>query len=324
MNMKSLIAMLILGVIGGTGVSSTADGVAPHSHGNLKYFGFAGIDAGKVNYVDEISGFANVGQMCVYLPKDSLAKRIAAFDRAEVKAIVLVESILFERSKATTLSKTKLTLRHDAASRWRAFVDLNQESLVPKHVVAIFVVDEPAWNNVSVADFTRAVELVKSSLPDIPTVAIEAGQAVNQIMIPKQLDWIGFDRYATVDPEHDRKWLADLKAVRAARTRGDQKIVIVAETQWLPMYQTVGGVRPEDMARIAESYYRVAASDPEVVALIGYLWPAELGDQAGDGRLGARELPNNVKQTLRRIGKQIIGNGEGMGAGAATKADAVK
>lgn len=65
------------------------------------------------------------------------------------------------------------------------------------------------------------------------------------------------------------------------------------------------GVRPADMGAPAASSYRVAASDPDVVALIGYLWPGGI-DPAHPGELGARDLPDNVWQIYRQIGRQII------------------
>ncbi len=279
--------------------------IPPVSNKGLRYFGFAAIDTGRTSYVDEISGFANVGQMVVYSPDESLTKRIAAFDRSGVKAILHIEPILFERGQATAPSGAKACLlRSDAEARWRRFVALNKDVLTPQHVAVVYVFDEPVWNGVSPADFTRALKMVKSALPDLPTAAIECWRVVNQVMVPTELDWIGWDRYDVPDPEHDKRWLADLKTVRTARTRPDQKIVIIANTHWKTYFKDAG-VRPEDMGAPAASSYRVAASDPDVVALIGYLWPGGI-DPAHPGELGARDLPENVRQTYRQIGRQII------------------
>lgn len=281
---------------------------------NLDYFGFAAIDCGyddptdgisKTNFVDEVSGFTNVGQMCVYSPDEILKERMAKFDLAGVKAILHIEGILFERTENVyTHSGFRVALRVDAATRWAKFVNANRDVLVPHFVAALYVVDEPVWNGVSPADFSHALKIVKTAFPDIPTMSIEASLVIEQVMVPVLLDWIGFDRYDTVDPEADGAWLADLATVHAARSRPDQRIVLVASTQWLPYYLTDGGIRPEDMGRVVFSYYRVAASNPDVIALIGYLWPGGLDDPA---QLGARNLPVNVLNSLREIGEEITG-----------------
>ncbi len=309
MNTKTKILLLcLLGIasLRNANAQTPAD-IPPVSNKGLKYFGFAAIDDGRTNYAAEISGFANVGQMVVYSPDDALAKRIAAFDRAGVKAIVHIEPILFERGHATAPSGAKAcVLRSDAEARWRHFVNRNKDVLTRKYVAAMYIFDEPAWNGVSRADLTRALTMVKSSLPDLPTAVIEAWQVVNQIMIPAELDWVGWDRHDVADPEHDKRWLADLETVRAARTRPDQKIVIIANTHWKTYYKDAGA-RPADMGAVAASSYRIAASDPDVVALIGYLWPGGI-DPAHPGQLGARDLPENVRQTYRQIGRQIVQN----------------
>jgi hypothetical protein len=299
-----ILCLFSLATLRNANAQAPAD-IPPVSNKGLKYFGFAAIDDGRTNYAAEISGFANVGQMVVYSPDEALAKRIAAFDRAGVKAIVHIEPILFERGQAAAPSGAKAcALRANAEARWGRFVNLNRDMLTLQHVAAVYVFDEPVWNGVSPADFTRALKMVKSLLPELPTAAIECWRVVNQVMVPTELDWISWDRYDVPDPESDQRWLADLKTVRAARTRPDQKIVIIANTHWKTYFKDAG-VRPADMGAPAASSYRVAASDPDVVALIGYLWPGGI-DPAHPGELGARDLPENVRQIYRQIGQRII------------------
>jgi hypothetical protein len=307
MKTKIQTLLLLLLVLSGCGRGAMpSEAIPPVSNAGLKYFGFAAIDDGHTSYADEISGFANAGHMVVYSPTDALGKRIAAFDRAGVKALLHIEPILFERGQAAAPSGAKAcVLRAGAAARWQRFMSANKDVLTPRHIAAVYVFDEPVWNGVSPADFAGALRMVKASLPDLPTVAVEAWRVIGQVMVPKELDWIGWDRYDVIDPEHDKRWRADLEIVRAARTRPDQKIVIIANTQWVPYFKDAG-VRPADMGANAASSYRVAASDPDVVALIGYLWPGGL-DPTHPGQLGARDLPDNVRQTYRKIGKQIIG-----------------
>ncbi|MHB1461023.1 MAG: hypothetical protein ACYC1M_07080 [Armatimonadota bacterium] len=279
---------------------------------SLKYYGFAAIDCGwhdpkdhtgKTNYIDEVAGFTNIGQMGVLTKDDLLAPRLAKFQLAKVRALLHIEPLLFDREKVTALSGTKLILRPEAEKLWSDYVKRNKSVLTKEYVAALYIVDEPAWNGLSRAEFIKALKIVKKYVPGIPTVMIEAYTALDKIMVPKELDWVGFDRYDIKDPEHDPRWQADLRRVKAARSRPDQKIVVISSTQWLPFYQTDANVKKEDMAAIAESYYRAAMAEPEVIALVGYIWPGGLD---GPTHLGARNLPPNVQQTLRKIGKLII------------------
>lgn len=120
--------------------------------------------------------------------------------------------------------------------------------------------------------------------------------------MPKEIDWVGFDRYDIADPAHDAAWLADLQTVKNARSRPDQKIVIVMDTQWRPYYG-VAGVQPADMAAVGASTLEVAAADPDVVAIVGYLWPnaLDLPEQ-----VGSRGLPASVRAFYTNLGHAVI------------------
>ena len=287
----------------------------PFYNKNLQYYGFALIDCGwddpndnevKSTYVDEVSGFTNTGQMCVFSETELISERLTVFNQAGLKALLHVEPILFELTQdSSTPSGAKLSLRPNALQLWTQFFNRNRDVLTLQYITAIYVADEPKWNGLELTDFVQALEIIKTSLPLIPTLAIEAYPVVDQIMVPDLLDWVGFDRYDTLDPTKDSTWLSDLNAVRSARTRDDQKIVIVASTQWLPFYQTDAGVSPSDTGAVAYNYYKLASSDPDVIALIGYLWPGGLDDHE---QLGARNLPNNVLLILEQTGQLVIEN----------------
>jgi hypothetical protein len=300
-----------------SGLKSLATDQPPGAAGNarhLKYFGFVGIDCGvddpgdeehKTNYIDEVQGFTNVAHLCVPAPDTPLEERIQAFAKAGLLAIIDVQGILFDRrADRSTGSGTRFSLRDDARARWEEFVRRNRSTLRPERIAAIYVVDEPAWNGLSEDEFQRSLQIIKGSRLSVPTFTVEAYAALQRIMVPDELDWIGFDRYDTLDPATDPAWQADLTTVKKARTRVEQRIVIVASTQWLPYYEKDAGVRPADLEKIIRSYYRVADSHPEVIALLGYVWPGGLDDPR---QLGARQLPENVQKELKRIGQAIMG-----------------
>ena len=280
----------------------------------LSYFGFAAIDCAwddptdsesKSNYADEVAGFTNIAQLCVFSPQDVLGERLTTFKKFGLKAVLSIEPVLFEsRADADSPSGERISLLPDAERRWRAFVQLNKSWLTPEYMAAVYIADEPVWRGVSETDFSSAVEIVKASLPELPTMTTEAYPVLDKMLVPTTLDWLGFDRYGHADPAHDDVWLTDLETVHAARTRTDQRIVIVADTQWYPDYEGLG-LAPDDMAGVALSYFELAAKNPEVVALIGYVWPGGLDLP---GQVGARGLPENVQNTFGAIGRSVLGD----------------
>ncbi len=280
---------------------------------NLAYFGFAGVDCQwddpgdsetKSNYVDEVGEFTNLAQLCVYSPQETLGERLTLFRQAGLKALLSIEPILFETvADAESPSGEHIFLASEAEHRWRDFLELNQEWLTPDYVAAVYIADEPVWRGVSEADFTQAVAIVKNSLPNLPTAAIEAYPVLDDMIVPVALDWIGFDHYGFRNPSQDEIWLAELETVRAARTRDDQQIIIVAETQWHPSYRILLNLTASNMDRVAASYFEVASTDPDVVALVGYIWPGGLDSPS---HRGARALPETVQQVFRQIGQRVL------------------
>ena len=281
------------------------------TEGHIVYYGFAAVDClwddphdmfSKTNYVDEVAGFTNLAQLCVFSEQEPLETRLNAFHTFGIKALLSVEPLLFDRQPdSSSPSGERITLSSEAQARWMQFIEINEPWLTPDYVAAIHLADEPVWNSLSDAEFAQAISIVKASLPTLPTVAIEAYPVLEDLVVPDSLDWIGFGRYGHRDPSTDPLWLADLETLKA-KLNPEQKLVIVAETQWLPQYEDAG-MSAADMARVVENYLNVARANPETVALIGYTWPGGLDDP---GQLGARDLPTSVLETLKSIGHRIL------------------
>ena len=64
----------------------------------------------------------------------------------------------------------------------------------------------------------------------------------------------------------------------------------------------IGGIAESEMASVATSYYNLAHSDSDVIALLGYFWPGGFDDPSAKG---ARGLQQNDKDEYIRIGKLI-------------------
>ena len=279
----------------------------------VKYFGFALADNGfddpldpatDTNYVAEVASFTNLNQMAVFTPADDIVARLQWMADHGGQAMLSVQSIFFEgASDVSTGSGTRYTLFPDYVDRWGTFLATNAAAVILQ-IGAFYIADEPVWNGISAVELQIACDLVKRSFPDIPVVIIEAWPVISQMVVPTSADWIGWSHYAIPDPQHSETFLAELAAVKAKRTRRDQKIIMVMDTQWLPLYGDAG-FQPEDMAAVATSYWDLAQSDADVIAIMGYLLPGGFDDAE---QLGAREMPQNVIDEYVRIGQLIKGN----------------
>lgn len=305
-----VIAVII--VAGCSEASAPASTVSPSvaETSALEWFGFVGVDcsvddphdgAGPTNYLDETKGFTNIAHVCTF--DIDMTDELGATRDAGVKAMLDVSALLWELvdGDAPSGSGRRYVLRSDAAATWADFVARNSDVLDSQHIAAIYLVDEPTWNGASRADLDRAAAIVDVTHPYLPMVVIEAPDALVDAYFPEAVDWIGFDRYGTRDPNTDAAYLENVRTLRA-RSTGSQRHVVVMDTQWLPIYEQVD-LAPDDMAEVADNYFRYALTHPEVVAIIGYSWP---GGIDGPEHLGARNLPQPVRDAYVEIGQLIV------------------
>jgi hypothetical protein len=293
---------------------ASAEGGAP----GLRWFGYAAIDAGwddpldqenKTCYLDEVEAFTNLAGMAVHAPEEVIEQRLTAMSRSAVRAALDVSALFYERvdpPHETTGSGTDLRLRGDHRERWRAFLDKNRLVDLAGSLACLYLADEPVWNGIAAGELAIQAELIKESLPTVPLLVIEAWPVIDRLVVPAQIDWIGFDRYGVPDPMNDADYRDQFRRLKARRSRPDQRIAVVFESRWLPAYGRAG-YPPDAMGAVAASYHRLAVSDPEVIALIGYLWPGGLD---GKTQLGARQLPAEVLREHHRIGHAITGKAE--------------
>ena len=287
------------------------DAGPPIDIGETLFFGFVAIDCNyddpldavaRTEYVDEVSDFTNVAHVCAAGPDEDLSTRLARLDDAGLRAILAIESILFESVAGTSRADPThhLALRADAEARLTRWLARNAAVLDEAHVAALYLVDEPAWNALPMSDLAAAA-LMLDGASELPLFFVEAGAALDTLTIPAAIDLVGFDRYDTREPSTDATWLGDLDRLVALRTRPEQRIVLVMDTQWRDYYGEAG-VPPEGMAGVARSTVEVAASTPEVVGILGYVWPGGLDMPT---QLGARELPSSVTDVYREIGAAV-------------------
>jgi len=302
--------VLILGAVGlwAGGCSSVEEPPGATSH--LDIFGFVGVACGT-DLSGEVAGFTNVATTCAPGPETAelVSRQLDTFTSRSIQALLSAEDLLFELDASGPMAPyggPPLVLRSDFQARWDTFA--RDADLQAYELAAVFVADEPTWRGVRTADLERALQTVRATLPTTPLLLVEAYPVLDQLEIPQLVDWVAFDRYGVLDPNTDATYLNDLATLKARRSRADQRVVLIMEAQWLPLYADFD-VQPEGMKAVAESYMRLAQRDTSVIGLVGYLWA---GGQDAPGQLNARDLPESVQAAYRDIGAEIVRAGRGV------------
>lgn len=280
---------------------------------SLRYFGYALVDCAfddpldadrSTSYVSEVAPFTNIAQLCVFDPAENIQGRLALMSQHRIRALLSVQAIFFVGTPDSAQgSGTKFTLHPQYRARWEAFVRNNDLLQQNSAIAAFYIADEPVWNGIAYADLKAAADIVDASFPGIPSAIIEAHASLADLQVPESVDWIGFDHYAIPRPAEDPGFRRELALLKSKRSHPSQRIVLVMDAQWLPFYGEAG--YPEShMATVARSYHDMARADPEVIGIIGYLWPGGLDHPQ---QKGVRNLPQSVIAEHRRIGRSITG-----------------
>lgn len=292
--------------------SSENPTVTPPRIEHLAYFGFSLVDVGwddpsdtvaKTNYIDEVAAFSNMADILVANPSDHIVPRMQRFENHGLKTVLHLSEIFFVRVGGGGPSGARYDLRADHQARWNDFVRINNLTANQAMVQAFYVGEEPTWNSISYAELKAATDLIKATIPRVPVLVIEAYPSVDSIQVPTSVDWLGFDHYFIPDPQHNAQFLNELVTIKSKRSTPTQKIVLVMDAHYIQeQHGDYAGLTQAGMKNVATSYFNLAASDPDVVAIIGYVWPS--GFDAPNAK-GARELPQSVRDEYERIGKLI-------------------
>ncbi|MFO0550978.1 MAG: hypothetical protein U0271_21485 [Polyangiaceae bacterium] len=300
---------VLAGGAGGDGGDGGAGGSGP-SIGSVRSFGFVAVGCAfddpldpeqKGDYFDEVASFTNIAHVCAFQPNLDLTGKLTALASSGGRAVLDLTALLFESGVDPDTGVLVNTLRVDADQRWADFVATNSAVLDAAHVAAFYPVDEPTWTGVSTIDLESAAALTKTTHPDVPVLLIEAYPALPQLVVPTNVDWVGFDRYYIAAPDSDPSYQSDWETLKAARSRPDQKLVLILDSHYTDGHQQAG-LTPDDMRAVAESATALAAREPDVVAVLGYLWP---GGLEGPQQLGARELPTAALDYYESYGAAV-------------------
>lgn len=279
---------------------------------HIKHFGFTLIDTywddptdngPKTNYIDEVYGFSNVADILVVNPSDNIVVRMTEMNSLQVKSILHLSEIFFELVGTSSPSGAEYGLRTDYRARWDEFMNVNNLQVNQDLIQSFYIGEEPTWNGISFSDLRSATDYVKFTVPEIPIMIIEAYPIIDQLQVPNSVDWIGFDRYFVKDPNLNVEYLSELNSLKSKFTNPEQKLVIIMDTHYIgSLHGDFGGIALNEMDGVANSYYELAKSEPKTIAILGYFWPSGFDSPES---IGARNMPETVKENYIRIGKEI-------------------
>ena len=274
---------------------------------HILHFGFVAVDCSlqdhsdaalKDWYGDEVSGFTNVAHTCAFEPSTDIKGRVERLNKLGIKGMVDVQALLFRANGNG--SNSRIELHPDHQARWQQFLSTNAAVLDAQHVAGIYLADEPFLNNASADDVAAAAHLVKAALPAVPLMLVEGYPALDKLVVPKEVDWVAFDRYFIVNPVSDSAYQQDLATLKSKLSRPEQRVWIILDAQWRA---DNGGISREQMKEVAQHYWELATQLPEVVGVMGYLWPGTLDMPF---QQGARDLPDSVIREYQRFGCQVV------------------
>lgn len=279
---------------------STSNTTENDTNSHLKYFGFAITDCGT-NYTSQVDDFVNLIDMCP-IDLSSLENRIASNTLNNNKVIIHLQGLFINAiPDNTSLSGMRYELLDNYEELFLEWSQNNQ-FLTVESVAAFDFADEPAWNHLNMDDMAIAAALIKETFPNIPIMVVEASGGIDGLIITDNIDWIGFDLYGTIDPKNDTEYQQQLSLLKSKRTNSNQKLVIIMESQWLDFYSEAG-FEESILIDMANSYYELAKSEQDVIALISYLLPS--GFDTPDQK-GYFDLLPEMRTAIRGIGNEIL------------------
>jgi hypothetical protein len=277
------------------------DATEANEPSHLKYFGFAITDCGFVDQLDAIDHFVNLVDVCLY-DFENIKNRIEENTAGNNSVIVHLHGIFLDYvNDALSPTGIRYELQPDHEARFESWASNNSDLPIDK-IAAFTIADEPAWNRMDMGDLAKIAKLVKTRFPATPIMVIEGSESIDALMVTSDMDWLGFNRYGTLDPNNDNAYLEPMGRLKAKIQSPNQRIVLITETQWLSFYTDMGFAQSELIA-INQSYYAYAKRDDKVIAMISYLLPGNFDEM---GQKGFLDLDRNVQDEIKKIGLAIV------------------
>ncbi|NCF75075.1 MAG: hypothetical protein GWO87_01130 [Xanthomonadaceae bacterium] len=303
----------------------------------LEIFGYAlnAVD-GFGDWRENLAKTAKFSNFAMIASDGTSVREIAAGDAEKIskalglgmnRTMVVVTDVLFIGDFDESGVFTNVRLRSDyreRLQRYSSYLHLYRG----KNPWAFYVLDEPYLaaivEGMSIGKMremlNKAIAAIKEVFPNSKTangIAVTRSDLEQENIlgfpVPENAaEEYGFPKFdliavycywAQYKPGHPNDRLEDLKKVFQEKYLGNakdnllpgQKIILVPGT-----FHFLGQeISPEDYLDLANFYWNIAKTDPQVVGIVPFLWPSS------ENLIGLKDLPKNVRDVWREMGKKI-------------------
>lgn len=186
----------------------------------LKYFGYWGarVTAQSGNHVPEVRGHSNLNLVLV---SDRDAYRPQELDKcAPGTCLVVTGNEFFDCTNSCALYP-------NFEERWQRLVAALKGH--EDRVAGFYLLDEAFHRGASLADVTRSAQAIKKSFPDKKVMLVEPGSKIDSLVVPAEVDWVGFDEYGADETRAD-----EVMTKLEERAPGKELFVVGEGTAVLP------------------------------------------------------------------------------------------
>ena len=300
---------LLTGCLGDISETATLDNSSAESGdsydfrtSSVRYFGYA--FSGP--YIEEVKDHTNLVHISSDFREQTDLQQLAQARQEGLMVALDLSSVFFPTGRQDfNLQQVQYSARWATyAARIAPYQDI---------IAAFYPVDEPYWvfgppngvlTRAEIAAVLTAVnQQIKASFPQIPIAVVFAYPSVDDsLIIPESYDWVGFDCYDGFDacgsPGLLRRSVPDYLATLRSKKTALQRLILIP-----PAFQQELTMSEAQIVDIVDRYQQVAVTDPEVVAVIPFLWPDLVGDN-----LGGRSMATVVHR-YRQLGADLLGKG---------------
>ncbi len=260
------------------------------------HFGYAGVLCGLESegqdFATEVAPFTNIAHVCPTGDIGTDAMRLSRAWELGMTPLFHVEPFFFSGNQ-----------RRRTYDLWTAGQRSIALSGVPPEEIILYVADEPSLRRFRPSDIYGVLTRIRADLPAIRTMIIDGYRGPRHPpLISSSLDYWGFNMYLLRDPAEDTAFMDYLQDVQNLTPSGVE-LVLVMDATHTPTHAEAG-LNPEDMADVARNYAALAAETENVAMLLAYAWPSGI---EWEDELGARDLPQIVRDAHEQIGRAITG-----------------
>ncbi|MFC4527577.1 hypothetical protein ISN76_07600 [Dyella halodurans] len=249
--------------------------------GNNVLVGYWDTYAGPGDYTAALAPYANVSYIALGADTADVPKAITEASNYGMKSIVSVQGVFFQNQGNSP------NLINGWGTNWSNFAQSISAQVAANDVAAFYLYDEPDGAGVSIQALSAEANAVRTAFPSVPLMIIyQPGNYLGLSLV----DWAGIDCYSNGQwtCANGQSYSAAYSGLRS-RLNSNQRTVLVPQAG----YQSNSLCCNAALEQELQAYVALSIGDPDVVAIIPFIWPNATGFQglssynSGAGSLGA-------------------------------------